>query len=352
MKKILSLLLILFAFSATSVYADINKDLYKAGDSISVTEKMEGTSFVAGQTVTVDSLIDGILFAAGNTVNIGSNSDYVFAAGATMNVTNASFKDGFIAGSVVTVSNTNIGRDLYAVGQTVTIDSSIGRNAFIAGQDIVIKAPIKGDVYIDAETITVESGVVIDGRFKYNEDAKLNISKDATVSRVEAYKNVSVNVDTEKSAGAIIVSKIINGLFKFLNLLVVGLLMLLLFPRIFKKIKEIESNKILPDIAWGLLVLIAAPIAAILLMFTMVGLSTGLIIIGVYVLLAYLATIISSYKLTSLLLGNKIKNDYLLLIIGLAAVYVIKLIPFVGGLASFILLCLGLGLTVSLYKRK
>ena len=352
MKKILSLLLILFAFSATSVYADVNKDLVKAGDSVSVNEKMNGTSFVAGQTVTVDNQIDGILFAAGNTVNVGSLSDYAFVAGANLNVTNAKFKDGWLAGSVVNLSNSTVERDLYAAGQTITIDSTIGRNAFLAGQDIVIKAPINGDVYIDAETITVESGVVIDGRFKYNEDAKLNISKDATVSRVEAYKNVSVNVDTEKSLGQVIVARILDTLFSFLNLLVVGLLMILLFPRLFKKMKEIESNKILPDIAWGLLVLIAAPIAAVLLMFTMVGLSTGLIVIGIYVLLAYLATIISSYKLSSLLLGNKIKNDYLLLIIGLVAVFIIKLIPFVGGLASFILLCLGLGLTLSLYKRK
>jgi hypothetical protein len=134
----------------------------------------------------------------------------------------------------------------------------------------------KDDIRSQISLLTVESGVVIDGRFKYNEDAKLNISKDATVPRVEAYKNVSVNVDTEKSLGQVIVARILDTLFSFLNLLVVGLLMILLFPRLFKKIKEIESNKILPDIAWGLLVLIAAPIAAVLLMFTMVGLSTAL----------------------------------------------------------------------------
>ena len=352
MKKLFSLLLILFAFSATSVYADVNKDLVKAGDSVSVNEKMNGTSFVAGQTVTVDNQIDGILFAAGNTVNVGSLSDYAFVAGANLNVTNATFKDGWLAGSVVNLSNSTVERDLYAAGQTITIDSTIGRNAFLAGQDIVIKAPINGDVYIDGQNITIESGVVIGGKLKYNEDANIVISKDATAPRVEAYKNIDANIKTEKSLGETIVAKVLDALLSFLNLLVVGLLMMLLLPKLFKKIKEIESNKILPDLAWGLLVLIAAPIVAVLLMFTMVGLSTGLIVIGVYVLLAYLATIISSYKLSSLLLENKIKNDYLLLIIGLAAAFIIKLIPFVGGLVSFLLLCLGLGLTVSLYKRK
>lgn len=352
MKKLFSLLLILFAFSATSVYADVNKDLVKAGDSVSVNEKMNGTSFVTGQTVTVNNKIDGILFAAGNTVKVGSQSDYIFAAGANLNLDNATSKDAFLAASSIDLTNSIVGRDLYAAGQTINLDSNVGRNAFLAGQDIVVKSQIFGDLYIDGENITIDSDAIINGKLKYNEDANIVISKDAMIGKTETYKNISTSLDTKKSAGETIVAKILDALLSFLNLLVVGLLMMLLLPRLFKKIKEVGKEKLLPDLAWGLLVLIAVPIAAVLLMFTMVGLSTGLIVIGVYVLLAYLATIISSYKLSSLLLENKIKNDYLLLIIGLAVTFIIKLIPFVGGLVSFLLLCLGLGLTVSLYKRK
>ena len=87
-------------------------------------------------------------------------------------------------------------------------------------------------------------------------------------------------------------------------------------------------------------------------MITVVGLSTGIVTLILYGVLMYLSTIFASYKLTSALLGNKIKNDYLLLLIGLAAVFIIKLIPFLGGLCSFILVCLGIGLVLSLYKRK
>lgn len=350
MKKFFSLILILLSFTATTVFADVNKDLFKANDSVVVSEEMNGTGFVAGNNISVDKKVNGMLFAAGNTVNIKSPSDYAFAAGNMVNLDNASFKDGFIAGTTVDIKNTNIERDLYAFGTKINLTSNVGRNAFIAGSDIVIDSVIDGDLYVDANNITINSNAIVNGKFKYNDDAKIVISKDATLPRVEAYK--SLNINTKKSSTQIFVSKIMDRVFSLLNMLVVGLLMVLLFPRIFKKIKEVENNKLLANVAWGLLVLIAVPVVSIMLMFTMVGVSAGLIVLGLYVLLAYISTIIASYKLSSLVLGNKIKNDYLLLIIGLVSVTIIKLIPFIGGLASFILLCLGLGLSLSLYKRK
>lgn len=354
MKKYFKILLILLMFSFTTVYAEtINDGLFRADDTLVVNENLAGTSFLAGNSVTVNNNVDGILFAAGNILNVNNTSDYAFVAGSSLNLTGASFKDGFIAGSIINIKGSNIERDLYVAGGQINLESNVGRNAYIAGSEVVIDSTINGDLEVDGSNITINSNARIIGTLKYNEDANITISKDASIANTETYVNKSIDIDTPKvSFGTMIISKITSGLFSLFNLLVVGLLLVLLFPRVFKKIKEIENAKILSSLAWGLLVVIVVPIVSLLVMITVVGLSTGIITLILYGVLMYLSTIFASYKLTAALLGNKIKNDYLLLLIGLAAVFIIKLIPFLGGLCSFMLVCLGIGLVLSIYKRK
>lgn len=349
MKKILKIFLILFMFSTVTVYADSN-NLFRADDSLLINEDLNGTSFLAGNSVTTENRVDGILVAAGNLMNINGESDYSFIAGNTININRATFKDGFIAGSSIDIKSSEIKRDLYAAGEKITLTSDVGRNAYLGGENIVIDSRVYGDLYIAADNITINSNAVIKGKLKYNEDAKINISKDASINEKETYKDVNVKVEVNPVTK--IVNKITNSLLSFFNMLVIGLFMVLLIPRLFKKLKELNNDKLLPAFGFGVLILIALPIAAIMVMFTVVGISTGIIALVLYGLMAYLSTILSTYKLSQLAFGNKIKNDYLLLLVGLAIVYVIKLIPFVGGLVSFALLCLGLGLSVSIYKRK
>ena len=77
MKKYFKILLVLVMFIAMPVFA-LSQDLFRADDSVTVKEKLDGSGFVAGNMVDVDSTVDGILFAAGNEVNVKGNSDYAF----------------------------------------------------------------------------------------------------------------------------------------------------------------------------------------------------------------------------------------------------------------------------------
>ena len=128
--------------------------------------------------------------------------------------------------------------------------------------------------------------------------------------------------------------------------------MVLIIPSLFKKLREIEANRLLPSFAWGLLILIAVPIVALIALITYVGVSAGIIATVLYGVLVYISTILSTYVITSLILKDKVKNPYFILLIGLPCLYVIKLIPFLGGLISFAMICLGLGLLTNLIKRK
>lgn len=327
--------------------------LFRADYTITVNDKMEGSGFVAGNVVTINNEVDGILFTAGNLVNVTTKSDYLFAAGSAVSVSDATFKDGFVAGSEVKLNNVQIARDLYAAGSNITVTGTVGRNLFVSGDNVVIDGAINGDVYVDATTLIINSNSVITGKITYNDDAETTISKDAVIGSKTTYKNPSrdVSIDAKSLTTTVIVNKLLNTLTNLLNILVVGLLMVLLIPRLFEKLSEIEANRLLPSFAWGLLILVAAPVIALIALFTFVGISAGILIGVLYGVLIYLSTIFSTYVITKLIF-KKVKNPYLILLIGLPIVYIIKLVPFLGGLLSFALLCLGLGLLTNIIKRK
>lgn len=357
MKKFLKLFIViaLIAFVNPSIAKANQVDgLFRADNSITVNEKMEGTGFVAGNTVTVNNEVDGILFTAGNIVNVSGKSDYLFTAGNSVNISSSSFKDGFVAGADIKL-DVNAERDLYVAGSSISLNGVVGRNLFATGDTVIIDGTINGDLYVDASSLVINSETKINGTLKYNEDAKTEISKDALIGAKETYKSTNVEtnkIDTKALSGATIISKLLSTLVGLLNILVVGLLMVLLIPSLFNKLKEIEPNKLLPSFAWGLLILIVGPIFAIVCMLTYVGLSTGIILGILYGVLMYLGKIFSTYVITSLILKDKVKNPYLILLIGLPCLYIIKLIPFVGTLVSFVLLCIGLGLLTNIIKRK
>ena len=360
MKKIFKILMViaLVCFVSPSIchaeVAKVNNGLIQADYSITVNENMEGSGFVAGNEVTVNNKVDGILFAAGNVVNISSSSDYMFAAGSIITLNDAEFKDGFFAGSILELNNVGVNRDLYIAGQKINITGEVGRNLFVAGDNVTIDGVINGDLYVDATTLVINSNTKVGGQLKYNDDAEITISKDASVGTKITYKNTSRSnsLDVKTLTATTIINKVIETLFSLLNMLVVGLLMVLLIPILFNKLKEIKANRLLPSFAWGLLILVAVPIVALIAMITYIGISAGMIAAALYGVLLYVSTIISTFVITSLIFKDKVKNPYLILLIGLPIVYIIKLVPFLGGLVSFALLCLGLGLLTNIIKRK
>ena len=360
MKKIIKYLLVIaiVAFINPSIshaeVARVNNGLFQADYSITVNENMKGSGFVAGNSVIINNEVDGILFAAGNVLNVSNKSDYVFLAGSNVDLKESTFKDGFIAGSFINLEGIKAERDLYVAGQSIKIDGTIGRNLFIGGSDVVIDGVIENDLYVDATTLTINSNAKINGNLKYNDDADITISKDAIINSKTTYKNTSKtnSIDSSNFTKTVIINKFLDTLTNLFNMLVLGLLMVLLIPALFNKLKEIKANRLLPSLAWGVLILVSVPIIALIAIITYVGISTGLVLGAIYGILVYISTIISTYVITSLILKDKVKNPYLILLIGLPCVYIIKLIPFIGGLTSFALLCLGLGLLTNIYKRK
>ena len=347
MKKFIKLFLIIFLFMiATPVLADSDK-LYTAGETVTETESKNGTSFVAGNDVETSNEVDGISFVAGSEVDVKSTSDYLFTAGYNVTIENASFRDGFIAGYTIELSNSNIERDVYTAADTVRLSTTVGRDMYVAANTLIVTGTVNGNLTAYAANIEIKDGAVINGTLKYSEDAVITISDKATINNKEKVKSLSL------STPSTFTSMVIDALFSFTNALVVGIVLLLLLPKLFEKIVSYNKQSILSSLGIGLGVLFVLPVAAIMLIISMVGISLSMLLLGFFVVAVYLSTLFGSYYVGNLLLGKNITNRYLILLISLFAYYLIRMIPFVGTLMMLVILVLGLGLiTRIIFKRK
>lgn len=342
MKKILKVFILFLLLTITPVYAQT------VGDSVIVKEDKNGTLFSAGNSVEVSNKVNGISFIAGNQVNVSNTSDYLFTAGNNVVIEKATFKDGFIAGSTVEITDSNIERDLYLAGANVKLSSKVGRNTYIASGTVVVTGEVNGDLEVYAGTVNIKEGAKINGTLRYDDSTMVTIADGAIVNNKEVVESKSISFGYKS-----LIDRLLDLLISFGNILLIGFILLFLMPKIFEKVANKGKEALLVNTGIGLLSLLFLPIAFIVLLFTIIGVSTSLIALVFYIVAIYLSTVFAAYNLGNLFLKDKIKNKYMLLMVSLLVIYILKLVPFIGTLSSLFVLLLGLGIIVNLIiKRK
>lgn len=343
MKKSLYLLLIMIlTLVCIPVHA---KDNFYADQNLKLNKEYNSTIFAAGNNVKATGKVNGISFIAGNDVTIENERDYLFAAGNNVKVKNVTTKDAFVAGSNITIENSTI-RDLYAAAEIINIDSQIDGKAYLGASEITINSAIKGDVKVSAETIKLGENAKIEGTLRYPENAKLRKSKKAVVAKEKTYK-----VETESKKEEV-KELFVEFITSVLSMILIGLVLLLLNPNLFKKFEKIEKNSstIIKTILLGLISLFIMPFASVILIISTIGLGLGIISMLIYGIMFYLSAIPTAYFFGKWIFNKKIENKYLLLSVSVLALYAIRLIPVIGGLVTLGSLCFGLGVYINLIK--
>ena len=344
-KKMCIFLMILITVLIMPAFVQAKNNIH-IRDEVTINEKIDDTSFILGNLIKMNSEVEGINFVAGNNITLSSKQDYLFAAGNMINLVNIETKDAFVAGSTISIESSTI-RTLYAAGTIITVNSDISKNANLAGDKIVINSKIEGDVYIAAEEITIGEEAVINGTLEYPSAAKINMSKTARISKTKTYKTTSTPNKKE-----MIASTIIEKAYSFLSMAIIGIILLSIIKPFFNKVEETQKEEILKQILTGFLVLIVTPVAALILICTVVGIPIGIISMLLYGILIYLSPIPTAYFIGKNLFKEKIKNNYSLLLISLLMIYLIKLIPIIGSVVTFTGILFSLGLCFSILKEK
>lgn len=342
-KKILILLLLLVSIFTVQVNA---KQFY-ANDKIKIDEQQEYSVFAAGSDIDISSFIDGSTFVAGEDITIRSSQDVIFAAGEDIKIKDAYAKDVFVAGMELEIDNSQI-RDLFAFAEDIVINSEISHNAYLGATKVVIDSKIMGNVYIAAEEIIIKDNAEIMGTLEYPETAYIRISDDATIEKI---KEFNIN---EPDLGTSIQAMITNFINSYLAILITGITFIILFQKQVSKLEkeELSFENVAKKVGLGFLLLIATPIIVLILMCSIVGVPLSFMLLALYIMLIYISIIPSGYFIAYKLLHKTIKNQYLLLAIGILGIKLLEFIPVIGGIVVFISLCFGMWTPIAINKKK
>lgn len=344
MKKIVYSLLVMII---TLVCIPVNaKDNFYANQELNLNKEYDSTIFAAGNNVKATGRVDGISFIAGNNISVENERDYLFAAGNIINIKNVTTKDAFVAGSNITIEDSII-RDLYVAGEKITIDSDIDGKAYVGGEEVTINSTIKGDIKVSAERIILGEKANIEGTLKYPEDAKISKEKDTKIAKEKTYKVKSAS--TKEKA----MEMFIDFLSTVSSMILIGLLLLSLNRKVFDKIKKIEKTaaSVFKMTLLGFAVLVLVPILSVILISSTIGIGLGVICLLMYGIMFYLSVLPTAYFLGNWIAQDKMDNKYLLFTISILTIYVLRLIPIIGGLVTIISLCFGLGVYAKLIKE-
>lgn len=324
------------------------KDNYFYNNTLDADTKVNHNAFVAGNNTSSLGTVNGLLFAAGNNVTVSGVDSYAFVAGNSVSIDSEIHNDLFAAGNTVTISkDAKLNRDVYAAGSNVSVNTDVKGNVFIGGNNVTFNnTTIDGNVYVGATNITFTGTVKINGTLKYNSNAIITGKDKLTANEMVTYES-----DKKEEQKSTILTTFISILMMYL----VAIVVYKLFPVTYDKMnKKITGERLLKNCGFGLLMLIAIPILALLLCVTRIGLSLGLIIIALYGICLYLGLIPISTLIGNVIdekIGKFKDNFYMDTIIGIVLLEVIGLIPYVGGTLKFIAFLIGLGMIREEWKR-
>lgn len=304
----------------------INDDLYVSSGNIQINGTINGDLFIAGGQANINGNITGDLFVAAGSIAIdGTIGDDLRVLGGSIQVNGTVKDDLMVAGGDVRVGeNANIGGAVYNSSGQLTI------------------AGTTGPVIATVGNLSLTNTARISGDLTYTSSNRANITQGAVVTGQTTQHQPPIK---PRGAAALLTTV---RLLSFLTLLVIALLLLLIFPSMTNLLSLNWRQRFGLNLLWGFIYLIIIPIAAIILMVTIVGIPLGIGALLLYPIIIYLGTLVGVIALGTLINSWWVKDrdfhpTWLTIIIGVVVYSALRLIPLIGWLIDFIIVLVGIG---------
>lgn len=340
----------------------IESDYIRAGNTMQIDGEIKGDAFLIGGLVTVNGRVDGDLFVLGGKVNINGgvgDSIRVLAGDVTVNgpvgrnilllCGNCSVtRQATVAGSLLTaggnleVSAPKIGRGFRFLGNRLFLNSEVANEAFVvADREFLLgpQASISGSLkYTGNSEAVLEPGATVAGNILFQRQ-----NQDESYPRffgakafLESYQRI----------------KPLTDFFGFLVSALVGFILLGLFPKGFEKVVRAIENRPYASLGWGVILIVALPVIAVLFALTLVGIP-----VAVVLALIFWVVLLAAQYLAAFFVGRKIllpkfgERRGWALVLGLFLFFLLGLIPVLGNLIKTVLVLFALGAAILAYRQ-
>lgn len=164
------------AFAQTTTMEN-GGDTFISGGTVANTIDTEGDTFVAARSAATRGATAGDLHVAGFDVSVSTDTgDDLYAVGFSVVVRGAVGQDLTAAGfSVRTESTSEVAGNARLVGNTITIEGPVSGALTATGADIILNAPVAGDVRLVGSQISFGPEARVDGALTYASGAAIDV---------------------------------------------------------------------------------------------------------------------------------------------------------------------------------
>jgi cytoskeletal protein CcmA (bactofilin family) len=332
----------------------IDDDLVAAGQTVTIAGRVTGDVFAFGTTITVTGTVDRDLVAAGQRITIDGVVRGDLRAAAQDVVINGRVEGNVTSGSqLLTVpSRGKIDGSVLSGAQNLYLQGDVGRGVTAGAGTLQIGGAVGGNVQASVEHLVVDPSARVAGRLDYRSEDQVSVPSGTVAGGVQFQQAERRDRERERNEGR----DFFAGLFGFFNLVwlvgsvIAGVLLVHFLPGFAAGTVAQVRERPLPSLGLGVLALFVVPFAILLVAFTLIGLPIAFVA-G----LGYLLALYAGWLLLGLAVGVLLvelvrrRNPTLradprwLVVLGLIVLYVLTHLPWIGGLASFTAVCLGLG---------
>jgi cytoskeletal protein CcmA (bactofilin family) len=312
--------------------------------TVAATETVQGDLVATGGTVRIDGRVDGDLVASAGQVIVAGTVTGDLLAGAGSTTISGQVDGDLRVGAGQARIQGRVGEDaLLAVGQaTIAPDARIGGDLIVAGGRLTMDGTVAGSVLGSAGTYT-QSGSVAGGQ-------RVNLDQPA------------------QQPAPTLADRSLDALRRYVSLLVIGVLLLWLGPRLVRGAAEVARVRVLVSLGVGIggviavivgLVLLVGATVLVAVVLGLLGLGSltgvtvfgGLLVAAIVVFLFVLVVAFAAQATVGLALGRLLVGDqnrsFLgglgALAVGVLVVVGVAAIPLVGGWLEALMVLLGLG---------
>lgn len=314
----------------------------RAGNTITVDGKVNGDVVAFGQKIIINGEVDGAVYAMGQEVVVnGKIKHNLNAAGAKIIINGEVEQTSYWAGAEIQLNNSaKLGGGLMAMGSKINIQAPVNGQLYAFGDSVTINSTIKGDTTVASSNLVVGDSAKIEGNLRYETSSDAKISNDKNIT------GSVTKIQPEQSKAKNWVGMFVSTIVGFLTSLILGLVFVNLLPSTSAQITSKMTKHTAFTIVCGLLTLIITPIAVILLLVTIIGLSLGLVVGLIYIALLFVAEIVTAFWLGRLIVKEQkitFAANLYALVIGLLIIKILQIIPIIGAMTVILSLIFGLG---------
>jgi cytoskeletal protein CcmA (bactofilin family) len=317
-----------------------------AAGGISMDGLQSGDLFGWAPKISVDGEIQGDLFAGANSIDIsGTVRDSTRLFGQTIEISGTIEGDLLIFGATLTLKEgAHITGDIFGSVAHFTHMGRVDGNIRLTTGESRIEGSVGKDLRLKADTINFNEGAQIEGDLIYKSRTELPASVADYVSGEIVHEIVEEDDDAE--AKQFTLGTVVGWLYWPVAAFILGSILLALCGKHKRLPVQRMNEEGWTGLAVGVLALPVLAVASVVAMFLVLTIPLGIIGIFLLLILLFIGKIPTAVWLGRRVLSFGRESEpspYLSLALGLIAIYLLKMIPYLGWLIWYAVTSAGIG---------